>query len=66
MPDIMKAIEPDALIRGVAALRMFIAAHNIERPMETVNGEEIGLLSDTADELELFLEAYKQYRAISG
>lgn len=66
MLDILKAIEPDVLIKGVATLRMFIAAHNTSRPGEYVTGEELELIEDTANELDLFLGAYKQYREISG
>ena len=65
MIDILKVIEPDVLIRSVATLRMFVAAHNMVRPGDGVSGEELELLEDAANELDTFLQAYKQYRMIA-
>lgn len=65
MLDIKRAIEPDVLIKSVATLRMFVAAHNTIRPGDSVSGEELELLNDTAEELEVFLAGYKQYRELN-
>lgn len=64
--DLKRAIEPDVIVKGVATLRMFIAAHNTVRPADSVSGDELELLNDMADELEAFLSAYRLYREVAG
>ena len=54
-------IEPEAIIRCVASLRMFVAAHNSVRPYECVTGEELELLEEAANDLETFHVKFKAF-----
>ena len=47
------------IIKSVATLRMFIAAHNTVTPMERITAEELDLLEESANELERILKAQK-------
>ena len=49
----------EIIVRSVATLRMFIAAHNTVTPMERITGEELELLEDIAIELNDLLTAQK-------
>lgn len=49
----------EIIVRSVATLRMFIAAHNTVTPMERITGEELELLEDIAIELNDLLAAQK-------
>ena len=53
-------LNTDPIIRGIATIRMFVAAHNVVLPGDRITGEELELLDDTANELEGFLTAYKR------
>lgn len=48
-----------AIIKSVATLRMFIAAHNTVTPVERITAEELDLLEESANELERILKAQK-------
>lgn len=53
-------LDAEPVIRSIATIRMFVAAHNVVLPGDRITGEELELLDDTANELEGFLMAYKR------
>lgn len=53
-------LNTDAIIRGIATIRMFIAAHNVVTPGDRITGEELELLDDAANGMESFLEAFRE------
>lgn len=57
--NVTYGMEPEALIRAIATIRMFVAAHNVVIPGDRINGDELELLDRTADELEEYLNAYR-------
>lgn len=54
-------LNTDPIIRGIATIRMFVAAHNMVLPGDRITGDELELLDDTANGMEEFLTAYKKF-----
>ena len=54
-------LDTEPIIRGIATIRMFVAAHNTVCPGDRITGEELELLGDTADGMESFLEAFRKF-----